>query len=323
MLIGLVQGSVIGPPFFTYFINDLAEVIKIAVPEMYVDDTNLIYFDVLENRDKLVTNIENELHCVNEWVDNNSLALNSLKTKLMLVGTKTRLACFGNLSIMFNGTIIQECETLKCLGLVIDSTLSWEAHITSMARACHTRISSLYKIKDFLSEENKIMIGQALIMSLLNYMSSIWSGAVSKNLKIAEKVIRCLARFVSCKRKYESIAPTICNDLKWLFPQELSHYNILCIYYKLYKCEPVPIPFFSDLFKLRSAVHRYPTSSSTNMFCEFVPRTNYGYATFYYRSTLYWNDLPNYIKESPSIAVFKNKLKTYLVNLQKIRLNIQ
>jgi hypothetical protein len=66
-------------------------------------------------------------------------------------------------------------------------------------------VACTYKIKDFLSEENKIMIGQALIMSLLNYMSSIWSSAVSKNLKIAEKVIRCLAIFVSSKCKYESI----------------------------------------------------------------------------------------------------------------------
>jgi hypothetical protein len=61
---------------------------------MYVDDTNLIYFDVLENRDKLITNIEQELHSLNEWVDNNSVALNSLKTKLMLVGTVLRRGWF-------------------------------------------------------------------------------------------------------------------------------------------------------------------------------------------------------------------------------------
>jgi hypothetical protein len=139
MLIGLVLGSVIGPPFFTYFINDLADVIKTAVPKMYVDDTNLIYFDYVVNKDRLIRNIENELCCVNEWVETTSLALNSLKMKLMLVGTQKRLNSFGNLSIMFNDAIIQECQTLKCLELVIENTLSWKAHIKATTRACHMR----------------------------------------------------------------------------------------------------------------------------------------------------------------------------------------
>jgi hypothetical protein len=108
---------------------------------------------------------------------------------------------------MFNDAIIQECETLKCLGLVIESTLSSEAHITAMTRACHIRINRFYKIKDFLPDVNRIMLSQALVFSLLNYMSSTWSGAVAKNLKIAEKVIRSVARFVTGKRKYDSISP--------------------------------------------------------------------------------------------------------------------
>jgi hypothetical protein len=66
--------------------------------------------------------------------------------------------------------------------------------------------------RTFLSEENKIMLIQALIMSLLNYLSSIWPGIVSKNLKIVEKVIRSLTRFTTSKRKYDSIHSS--NDMQ-------------------------------------------------------------------------------------------------------------
>jgi hypothetical protein len=320
MLIGLVQGSVLGPSFFTFFINDLVEILQIAVPEIFVDDTNLIFFDDVKNRDILTDNIENELCRVNDWVLSNSLALNTDKTKLMLISTQKKLNLIGNFSVLFNGAIIQTCNNIKCLGLTIDSTLSWDLHISKMVRACHNRINSLYKLKDFISNEYKIMLGQALVMSLINYMSTIWGSTTNKNLKAVEKVIRSLARFVSGKNKYDSIAPTVCNDLKWFFPDELCQYNTLCVYYKLYKC--LHIDAFADLFNLRSDVHRYPTRSSTDSSCGFAPKSKYGYATFYFKSTTFWNNLPVYIREASSLKIFKKQLKLFLLNSQKVRLEV-
>jgi hypothetical protein len=102
-----------------------------------------------------------------------------------------------------------------------------------------------------------------------------------------------------------------CNDL-----------NCFCVYYKLYKC--LHIEAFSDLFNLRSEVHRYPTRSSKDSTCGFAPKTKYGYATFYFKTTTFWNNLPMYlyIKEAPSLKLFKQQLKLHLVNSQKERLDV-
>jgi hypothetical protein len=104
---------------------------------------------------------------------------------------------------MFNGSLIEEVQSLKCLGLIIDSTLSWELHIKSLAKICHFRIISLYKISEYVPYEYKLILGHALVISLMNYMSTIWSGASKKNIKVFEKVLRSLARFVTGIRKYE------------------------------------------------------------------------------------------------------------------------
>jgi hypothetical protein len=66
MLIGLVQGSVIGAPFFTYFINDLADVCQIAKTKIYVDDTNLVFCDYARYISKLKNDIDTELSNVNK-----------------------------------------------------------------------------------------------------------------------------------------------------------------------------------------------------------------------------------------------------------------
>ena len=48
---GLIQGSVLGPMFFTYFLNDFESVLKYSKAEMFVDDTNLIFVgNLMKNR---------------------------------------------------------------------------------------------------------------------------------------------------------------------------------------------------------------------------------------------------------------------------------
>jgi hypothetical protein len=322
MRIGVIQGSTIGGPFFTYFINDLADIIKIAVPEKFVDDTNLAYFDYSKNLDVLVKNIESELKRVNEWVEANSLALNSNKTKMLVISTPRRINSISTIDILFNGIIIEQCDTLKCLGLTIDSTLSWDTHINKIAKVCYYRLNSLYKIRQFIPNKYKLLLANALVLSLVSYMSTLWSSASKSNVNTMEKVIRSLARFISGKQKYDSVAPIICNDLKWLFPNEIGIFNILCIMYKL--SNVVPIEYFKNYFVLRSATHSYSTSLCTSgaLAFNYVPQTRYGLATFHYRAIELWNNLPSNIKQCTSTYMFKNKLKIHLLDNQKNRLDI-
>ena len=321
MLIGLVQGSVLGPQFFTFFINDLPDVLdlSIVVPEMYVDDTNLIFFEELENLNMLKRKIESELLKVNEWVEMNSLALNSEKTKIMLIASKNKLSNVSDFFVNFNDVQIKTSTYIKCVGLSIDNTLSWDVHISTMVKRCYVNLNSLYKIQQFIPYESRVLVGQALVLSIVNYMSSIWSSTTANNLKIIENLIRNISRFVTCKRKYDSIKTEICIELKWLFPKELSEYNMMIIYFKLYKYRN--IDFFTNYFRLNSEVHRYETSSA-NRVCLNIPNSNYGYNTFYYRATTMWNNLPTNLKQLDSLYQFKAKLKDFLLSRQKERLNV-
>ena len=162
-------------------------------------------------------------------------------------------------------------------------------------------------------------MANALVLSLVSYMSTLWSSASKSNVNTMEKVIRSLARFISGKQKYDSVAPIICNDLKWLFPNEIGIFNILCIMYKL--SNVVPIEYFKNYFVLRSATHSYSTSLCTSgaLAFNYVPQTRYGLATFHYRAIELWNNLPSNIKQCTSTYMFKNKLKIHLLDNQKNR----
>jgi hypothetical protein len=274
----------------------------------------VLFFGSPNDLDLLQDDIDADMVKVNDWINDNALAVNSDKTKLMLFGAKSKVRSLSDFSFTFNSIVIQNSTELKCLGLTIDNTLSWEAHINNISRACHYRISSLFKIRDFIPVEYRKLLASTLVLPLMNYMSCLWYSAKDKYINIFEKVLRSLARFVSGRRKYDSVSHVITLEYEWLFPKELGEYKILCMFYNLTKI--YLIDFFKDYFVLNSATHKYETSSATNYHCTYLPRQSIGYTCFHYSSIRLWNSLPKLLKDSPSLAVFKLELKKLLLSKQ-------
>ena len=313
-LTGVIQGSVLGPVLFTYYINDLSEALKFSTPEIYVDDTNLLFYGSLDDLDSFMLKINNEMRNVCAWVDSNSLILNDNKTKLLLISSKIKLSKINNFKIEVNNCIIEACSELKCLGLIIDSTLSWEGQINKCLSACYLRIYSLFKLKDCIPKTQLIIVAQAVVLSLMNYMYCIWGDMNKKSSQSIEKMIRTLARLVLGKKKYDRILNLMTSELQWLLPQFLYIFKIACLVFKLHNCKSVE--YFNDYFIFNNAVHSYPTTSSNKFNVNFHINGNFGFSTFHFKAIMIWNGLPNNIKEIKSYVTFKNTLKQYLLTKQ-------
>ena len=71
--------------------------------------------------------------------------------------------------------------------------------------------------------------------------------------------------------------------------------------------------YLSDSFRYVSSVHSKNTrQNSTDKL--YVPnfKLETGKRTFKYRGAVLWNNIPDYIKESPSESVFKTRYKNFL-----------
>ena len=139
-------------------------------------------------------------------------------------------------------------------------------------------------------------------------------------MDLVERVMRSLSRFVLNKKKYDTVAYEICNELEWFFSKGICEYKMLCIIYNLINVEK--IQFFSDYYNTNSVHHVHFTRTANDLHCNFIPGRSYGYATFHYNSIRMWNKLPNYLKQERSYNVFRSKLKLYFLNLQNVRLRI-
>ena len=85
---GVPQGSILGPTFFSLYMNDLPEVIKFSNIESYVDGTKIYFSFASKNIDSCLSHVAEDLKHVSEWCCANHLLINPGKIK-------PSLSCLG------------------------------------------------------------------------------------------------------------------------------------------------------------------------------------------------------------------------------------
>ena len=86
---GVPQGSSLGPLLYSIFVNDMPYVLKNAGMGIYADDTTMyVSSESIEHVNEV---LQLELKLVSEWIMENKLKLNVLKTKCMVIGSKYAL----------------------------------------------------------------------------------------------------------------------------------------------------------------------------------------------------------------------------------------
>ena len=112
---------------------------------------------------------------------------------------------------------------------------------------------------------------------------------------------------LSEKLKFEHITPTL-KDLNLLPVSDLLLIRDAVL---MYKCmNNLASDYLTCLFKKHSNIHQHNTRNSKNL---HIPKCRAAKAqnSFSYKGVSIWNSLPREILNSPSVSVFKRKLKSY------------
>ena len=150
ILYGVPQGSVLGPLLFLVYINDLQNAIPYSVTNLFADDTMLF----LKNKSvKFLSKKMNiDLKCLLSWLNSNKIALNSKKTELLIFHTR-RKHNESELKIKLNGHRLYPSDSVKYLGVFIDSKLSWNPHRTHVCKKLATANGALSKLRHFVDRD--------------------------------------------------------------------------------------------------------------------------------------------------------------------------
>ena len=169
---GVPQGSVLGSLLLIMFINDLPLVVKVCSVELYADDT-LIFFAGKSVR-KIESQLSSDLDSLISWFRSNFLMLNVSKTKIMLIGTHQRLNTVDSFSVTADNTILERVDTFKYLGVLMDQTLFWKEHISSMGKTISFRLAILRHAQKVLPKSSCLTLYNTMVLPLFDYCAVVW-----------------------------------------------------------------------------------------------------------------------------------------------------
>lgn len=196
---GVPQGSVIGPKLFLLYINDLPQCIKSNV-SLFADDT-FIYRVVNSQED--VKALQKDIQAVERWSDEWLMPFNAGKTQVICFG-KTKITMPAQYSL--GGSIIQEVQSVKYLGVIFSSNLSFGEHITGKIKKAMQTLGLLKRALWNMPRKTKLTAYKALCRPILEYAAVVWDPHVKKNSYSSEMVQNRAIRFIAgMKGRDESI----------------------------------------------------------------------------------------------------------------------
>ena len=162
-------------PSILLYINDLNQAIKSCKIHHFADDTNLLYLS--NSIKKLNKQVNADLKNLVNWLNANKISVNVKKTEMVIFKSKQK-KLEGDLKIKLCGKRLYPTESVKYLGVKIDTNLTWQHHI-----------NHLFKIRKYISLKILRYIYFATFDSHLSYCCLVWAQNFSsiKRILILQK----------------------------------------------------------------------------------------------------------------------------------------
>ena len=180
---GVPQGSILGPVFFTIYVNDLLSVPAHCKSVCYVDDCKLYLSFRSTDIARVFGYLNEDLREICRWCCQNSLLINSAKTKILLVGVPQLLRKLPPTSISLLGKEITPVPVAKDLGVYIDQSLTYNDHVAKTTSNCIFKLVQISRIKHLLDRKTLLLLMNAFVFSTMYYCSTVWANTSQRNIK--------------------------------------------------------------------------------------------------------------------------------------------
>ena len=225
---GVPQGSILEPLLFNLFINDLTYFINDAKLRLYADDTTLYLSH--SNEKVLKSRTQSKFDVLQSRFKYNYLSINESKTKVLPLDDNPP---HYELTAGPSRPHLEVVRYMKLLGLIINSSLSFKAHVKAICNKVNVKVAALRRVRKFIPPGVMVNIYKAVILPHFEYCAPVLVGlssGLSNKLELTNQ-----------SSSYSELLTHV--DLKTLEHRRYSH--ALTLFYKcMYNMGPINIKMF-------------------------------------------------------------------------------
>lgn len=302
--IGIPQGSVLSGPLFLICVNNLCNGNFKGKLVAFADDTALFY--KADSLAQIQTDMQHDVHALRWWFTKN-LMIMSPKTKYLLFNLSKNVSFNTDLKyheidctvnrVNCKRQNLERVDSIKYLGLVVDSKLNWKCHLENLKFKLVKYIRLFYSVRTICYPKLLRSIYFALINSKTEYGLELWGGTYVTTLKPLINLQKHFIRIIKFKNRFEHSAPLFVT-LNILPIKNLYIFKVLKAFYDR----------SSNTYQINSHY-------STRRVNIYIPKPNLTvFKKFYlFLAPKFFNMLPEYLKKCENRAKYLKLLRNFLL----------
>ena len=274
----------------------------------YADDTQ-IYIQCENNAEARSEAMAKLEHCISDiciWMKANALKLNEDKTECIIFSTDKDPVY---MTLQAGTQTVKSQDTVKVLGVMLDSKMTLNQQISSISRSVHMHIRKIKRIRMYLSDFALKPLIQSTVTVRLDYCNSLYYGLSLKSIKKLQLAQNAAARLIA-KISMRDPITNMLRELHWLPVTKRCQYKLLVLTYKtLHGTTPTYIcdmlNWYHPARPLRSGAfpslvpNKHNTITLGRRLCDSA-------------TAVLWNNLSRDLRCQQSLQIFKKHLKTHL-----------
>jgi hypothetical protein len=285
---------------------------------IYADDVLLYISCSLKDLLRISALLSETIALVQTWMRENFLLLNPEKTHLILLHSKRASlpSPLPELNVCGKFVCFSTSGTIKWLGVKIDPHLDMDVFVQEKCRGCYGVLRMLRQVRASLTAYHTRLLCNALVISRLDYCSSLLASANKEAVTKLQRVVKLAARIISRRHRSDHISPVL-RELKWptAFEGRISMKLATLTYKSLRGCLP---QYLQDEIKEYKPRRDLRSSSTTSTLLVLgSARTVCGRGAWGVAGPAVWNALPEDVREKNlKLSHFKNRLSNFVLNVE-------